>query len=146
MENELNQIGKEFVQRVQAKFASQGINDTGAASDSISYKVEGQKIIIEGLARTLFVNFGRKPGTPPPFNVIKEWVIRKLNVEEDAVWIVTKTIVDKIAAEGTNIFTDPAQGLELEIILQDLSDELFNDIAEQQEILIRGGLIELWQS
>lgn len=145
-EQGLNEIGAKFVSQIQQAFDDNNLNDTGKAKDSLSFRVEaGQRIIIEGLARTMFLQFGRKPGTPPPFHVIKAWVERKLNVPEEAVWIVTKTIVDKIAREGTNIFTDKSKGLELEIILSDLNEELAKMVIDYQAMQFTNGLITTWE-
>lgn len=146
MDQELNEIGSQFVTRIQSKFDSQGLSDTGVGKASLSYKVKGGKLMIEGLKRVLLLQYGRRPGTPPPFGVIKEWVIRKLNPPEEAVYIITKTIVDKIAANGTQIFRDEAKGLELELILDDLNKELNEIVLIFEQKRITDGLITTWQS
>jgi hypothetical protein len=146
MDEELNDIAKKFVDSLTSEFDKKGLNDTFKGRDSISYKIESRKIIIEGLARVLFLVYGRAPGTPPPFGVIRDWVIRKLNPEEGAVWIITKTIVDKIAEKGTDIFRDKAKGLEIELLLQKLNDELLLEITIFEQARITNGLIKTWQS
>jgi hypothetical protein len=146
MDNPLDQIGKDFVDGIKQAFDDKRLNDTGGARASLSYKVDGKKLIIEGMARVLFLQYGRAPGTPPPFGVIRDWVIRKLNPEEGAVWIITKTIVDKIAEKGTDIFRDKAKGLEIELLLQKLNDELLLEITIFEQARITNGLIKTWQS
>lgn len=145
MEDSLNIIGQKFVDRIKDQFDKQGLNNTGQAKESLSYQVKDNKLIIEGKARALFLEFGRAPGKPPPFQVIKDWVIRKLKPPEEAVWIITKTIVDKIAEKGTDIFTDKAKGLQIEIILDDLNKELLTEITIFKQAKIINGLIKKWQ-
>lgn len=145
MEDSLNIIGQKFVDRIKNQFDKQGLNDTGQAKESLSYQVKDGKLIIEGKARALFLEFGRSPGKPPPFEVIKDWVVRKLNPPKEAVWIITKTIVDKIAQKGTDIFTDKAKGLQIEIILDDLNKELLTEITIFEQARITNGLIKQWQ-
>lgn len=130
----LNEAGAEFVRRIREEFDRKKLNDTNRAKDSISYRVESNKIVVEGLARVIFLEFGRRSGKPPPFEVIRDWVERKLNVESDEIDGVAWAIVKKIAKEGTDILTDRAKGLQIELILRDIIDEFsgvyINFIAE----------------
>ena len=146
-EQALKKVGEDFVRMIKQQFDDKGLNYTGKAKDSISYKVENtNKLIIEGIARTLFLEFGRRPGTPPPFNVIKEWVIKKLAPPENAVWIITKTIVDKIAAKGTRILTNKSLGLNIDIVLEELNNELQKLIINFEAERITAGLITTWKT
>lgn len=142
----LKEIGEEFVRDIRDAFDEKNLIDRGGAKNSISFRTEPNKLLIEGLGRVGFLNFGRKPGTPPPFGVIKDWVIRKLNPPEDAVYPITKAIVKKIAEKGTAILTDRTKGLELEIIMSELSDELSKKILNFEELEITDGLVKLWRT
>lgn len=143
--NELDEIGRKFVEAIRSRMSERNLNDTGAGSASLSYKVEGDKLMIEGVARLLFLEFGRRPGTMPPLDVIEAWVRRKLNVEDKDVRSVAFLIARKIKEKGTQILTDKTKGLELELILAELNEELFNDIATGQAASITNGLIKAWQ-
>lgn len=142
----LHKLGAEFVQQIKSQFDQKRLNDRGGAKNSISYTVEDQRLVIHGLARVLFINFGRRPGTPPPFEVIKEWVERKLDVEPEGVWIVTKTIVDKIAEKGTDILTDRAKGLELELILGEMIRQLSEMVIIFEANAMTDALINTWEN
>ena len=143
-EKALKEIGEEFVKDIRDAFDEKRLIDRGGAKNSISFRTEPNKLLIEGLGRVGFLNFGRRPGTPPPFNVIRDWVIRKLNPEEDAVYPITKAIVKKIAEKGTDILTDRTKGLELEIIIAELTDELSEKIINFTAVEITDGLVKAW--
>lgn len=141
---ELDTIGTEFVKLIKEQFDNKKLNDTGGAKESISYRVDHQKLTIEGLARVLFLEFGRRPGKPPPFGVIKDWVERKLNVSDEEVYPVTHAIVKKIAKEGTDILTDRAKGLQMELIIDDLLKELQEMITIFEANAITDSLYNTW--
>lgn len=47
------------------------------------------------------VEYGRSPGTPPPFDPIYDWVVAKLNLNDPEATSAALLIRDKIAREGT---------------------------------------------
>lgn len=150
---ELDEMGQKFVKEIRQRMDERNLNDTGAGSASLSYKVEGDKLIIEGVARLLFLEFGRRPNKSytkdswrelMPF--IRPWVARKLGVPDSENFALARHISDRIAKDGTRILADRTKGLELELILNDLNQELFNDIATKQAAIITDGLIKAWQS
>jgi len=144
--NVLDEVGEKFIKTIRQRMADKNLNDTGKGSESLSYKVEGDKLIIEGVARLLFLEFGRRAGTMPPVDAIEGWVRRKLNVEDKDVRSVAFLIARKIKEKGTAILTDKTKGLEIELIINELNEELFNDIATKQALEITDGLIKTWQS
>lgn len=143
---QLDEAGKLFIQRIKERMSERNLNDTGEGAASLSYKVEGNKLIIEGVARLLFLEFGRRAGTYPPKDVIEAWVRRKLNVEDSEVKSVAFLIARKIFEKGTDILTDKTKGLQLEIIIDELNNELFESVAEKQALSITDGLFKTWQS
>jgi len=145
-EQALKAIGEEFVRDIRDAFDEKNLIDRGGAKNSISFRTEPNRLLIEGLGRVGFLNFGRRPGTPPPFNVIRDWVIRKLNPPEEGVYPITKAIVKKIAEKGTDILTDRTKGLELEIIMAELTEELSEKIINFTALEITDGLIKTWQT
>jgi len=144
--NFLDEVGQKFVDRLRQQMAEKGLNDTHAGEQSISFSTTENKLIIEGLARLLFLIFGRRAGTMPPVDVIEGWVRRKLNVEDKDVRSVAFLIARKIKEKGTAILTDRTKGLQIELIINELNEELFNDIATKQALEITDGLIKTWQS
>lgn len=146
MTDPLHSFGEDLVKRIQQEFDNKNLNDRGGASGSLEFSVEGEKVVVYGLARVLFLEFGRRPGDPPPFDVIQGWVERKLNVPAEEVDSVAWAIVKKIAKEGTSILTDKAKGLELEIILADLLEEFTQYYVSFKAESIVNGLVKTWQS
>ncbi len=143
-EQALKEVGELYVKKIQAAFDDKRLNDTGGGRASIGFKVSGSKLIIEGLARVLFLEFGRRAGVAPPFNVIRDWVERKLNIPDEEIDGVSWAIVNKIKKEGTNILKDRAKGLQLELILNELNDELSKIILNFEAHRITDGLFKTW--
>ncbi len=141
----LQEIGNEFVVRLKKEFDQKNLNDTGDAQDSLEAVAEDNRLLIYGLARVLFLEFGRSPGSFPPVDVIREWVERKLGVSEDESKGVAFVIARKIANEGTDIFTNRAKGLQIELVLQDMYDELSKVILDLKAEEISNGLIKNWK-
>lgn len=127
----LTKAGDKFVSGLQKQFEVLGLNDTRAASSALSSKVVGNKLQIEGLLRTVVLASGRKPGKFPPAQPIRDWVRRKLNVEESEVDGVAFVIARKIAREGTDIFTGKAKGLQIEMLIADINKELEEEVNTQ---------------
>lgn len=144
-EQGLQEIGDEFVRRLRSEMERKNLNDTGRASDSLEAEAKTDKLLIYGLARVLFLEFGRSPGSMPPVNVIQGWVERKLGVSSDESRGVAFAIAKKIGKEGTNIFTDRAKGLQIELILQNIYNELSKVILDFKAQEITNGLIKNWK-
>lgn len=140
----LNKAGALAVQEIQSSFDTKGLNDTKEARDSISYQVTGNVLIIEGLARVLFLEFGRKPGQMPPIEPIQKWVERKLGVDPEESKGVAFAIAKKIAKEGTDIFTDRAKGLQIILTLAMINKLLLKEITKSLSLEITGGLFDVW--
>ena len=143
-EEALKEVGSLYVKKIQAAFDDKRLNDTGGGRASMGFEVSGSKLIITGLARVLFLEYGRRPGSPPPFAVIRDWVERKLNVPDEEKDGISWAIVKKIAKEGTDILTDRTKGLQLEIILAELNDELSKIILNFEAQRITDGLFKTW--
>ena len=144
--NPLTDAGAELVRQIKEEFEIKGLNDTGAASDSISFEVDGDVITILGLERTLFLQYGRRAGVEPPFSAIRDWVERKLNTPEEERDSVAWAIVKKIGKEGTSILKDQAKGLELELLLADILDKYSQIYLSFKAESIVTGLLKTWKS
>lgn len=145
---ELQPLADKMIQALKQRFQEQNLNDTKEAVNSLSAVVSERSIVIEGLARILFLEFGRRPGPDNwrelmPF--ILPWVRRKINPEESGVYPIAVTIAKKIAEKGTDILTDQAKGLQIEITIGKVIEEFVPIIAEQQLLEITGGLIKAWR-
>lgn len=146
VEKALKEIGQEFVKMLRDEFDKKKLNDTKAGRDSITYKVEQNKLMIEGLARVLFLEYGRMAGKFPNVDAIRGWVERKLNIPPEEVDNVAYLIGRKIAKHGTDILTDKTKGLQIELLLDQLNDELSKMIINFEQLKITNGLITTWQS
>lgn len=142
---QLEETGKLFIERIKETYDRKNITDQGGAKESLSYKVEGNKLIIEGKARIMFNEFGRRAGGAPPFDVIEAWVKRKLKPAEEDVYIITKTIVKNIAEKGTLALTNKAKSLELDLVFSELSNDLQEKIIDMETMSITDGLIKTWK-
>ena len=127
----LTKAGDKFVAGLRGQFETLGLNDTHAAERALSSKVVGNKLEIQGLLRTVVLASGRKPGKFPPMQPIRDWVRRKLNVEESEVDGVAFVIARKIAREGTDIFTGKAKGLQVEMLIAQINKELEDEVNTQ---------------
>lgn len=135
----LDKTAQAIESRIKDQFDSKGLNDTGKGKGSISAKADGNKIIVEGLARVLFLEYGR--GGNKNYNseswkelmpIIRPWVVRRLGVPDSENFGLARYISDKIAREGTDIFTDQAKGLQLELIVADILEKALNEVANEQ--------------
>ncbi len=140
----IQEIGDEFVKRLKQEFDQKNLNDTGEARDSLIAQAKEGRLLIWGLARVLFLEFGRRPGEFPPVDVIQGWVERKLGVSKSESKGVAFVIARKIAEEGTDIFTDRAKGLQIELVLKEMYDELSKVILDLNTKEISDGLIKNW--
>lgn len=145
----LTDAGNVFVKRLQDQFDAKGLNDTGRARNSLSSSVDGKTLKIEGLLRTVVLITGRKPGGISIEGQVKigEWITRKLGIEKDSTdWKRAKYfIIKKIIEKGTDIFTDRSKGLQIELIIDELNEELFKDINNQMAFEVTNTIFEAYQ-
>lgn len=141
----LDEIGALFVADIQRAFDDKRLNDRGGARASISYKTEPNKIVIEGLARVMFLQYGRRAGVMPPVSVIEGWVRRKLNVPDEEVRGVAFAIAMKIKKKGTNILTDKTKGLQLDLIIAELLDELLKTVSTFEAQRVANTILDTWK-
>lgn len=141
---EIEEIGEKIVSALRRNFETKNLNDTKEGSNSLSSKVKGDTLIIEGLARVLFVEFGRRPGKFPDLDAIKAWVKSKLNVEEEQVDTVAYLVGKKIQDEGTDILKNRARGLQMEITVSNILNQTLEDVTSSIAENITGGLVTSW--
>ncbi len=112
----LDRRGKKLVSAIKQDMVDKGLVDTGAALRGVKYKTDGKSLTVSWLARTKYLVLGRGPGGRPPFDLIRDWVVRKLDPPADKVWPVATAICKKIETEGTAIYRGKKKGLSIEII------------------------------
>jgi hypothetical protein len=144
MEELLRYTAQKIVTDIQNEFDRKRVNDTGKGKASLSYRIEGNTIIIEGLARVMFLEFGRRPGGFPPIDVIQAWVERKLNVDPEKSRGVAFVIARKIAEKGTDILTYRSKGLQIELLIADINDRFLSEVTAHMAETITGGLVKTW--
>ncbi len=102
--NELENIGIIMVAGLAEELRKQGHVDTGKLIRDMSYNVRttarGAVIEIEFQGYGLFVNAGRLPGKYVPFQILFDWVKRKLKLSGAQAKSATFAINRKIYNEG----------------------------------------------
>lgn len=132
----LTSTGAKLVRDIQDEFDSKGLNFTQEARNSLSFNATEKRLQIDGLMRIIVLNAGRKPGTFPPVEPIREWVRGKLNVDASEVNSVAFMIARKISQSGTDILTDKAKGLELDLLVDKLITQMHNEFSSQMNVAI----------
>lgn len=102
MDEMLDIIADEIFSLSQENIVRYGAIDTGFMLRSGIVKRDFmQKEIIYSAPYTGIQEFGREPGTMPPTEPIKKWLMRKMHLREseanDAAWAIAR----KIASKGT---------------------------------------------
>ena len=141
----LNKSGQQFVKKLQDQFDLLNLNDTQKAKKSISYSVKNGILNIEGLLRIVVLITGRKPGKFPPMSKIQGWVSRKLGITDEAEnKKVSFLIARKISEKGTDIFTGKAKGLQLQLIVDEINEELFKEVSNEIALNISNTIYEAY--
>lgn len=88
---------------IKAEFVAQGHSNTGKLEDSLTWKLEGNKINIYGVDYAKWVESGRqKEATPIPISALAKWVEQRAIVSgEDEIMRVAYAIQAKIFKEGS---------------------------------------------
>ena len=140
----LTRAGERAVDNIQKQIDALNLSASGKARSSISFTATDKALYIEGLARVVFMIFGRASGKMPPIDPIRRWVEQKLGVSEDESEGIAWGIAKKIAKEGTNIFNGKAKGLRIEVTLSILNKEILSEITTVYAQEITGGLVKDW--
>lgn len=125
-----NEITKKHLEKLQSDIAStikdKNINDTGNAVSSL--EIEGNKLL--GNDYIYYLDKGRSTGKFPPVQNIRDWVRRKLGIEDKKVNSVAFLVSRKIAKQGTLIKQDNSKGIELTRLVDNMLSELYNELPE----------------
>ena len=112
---------------LQNEMASKNIDNTGNASQSL--EVSGNQLL--GNEYIYYLDKGRGAGKFPPVQNIRDWVRQKLNVEEKQINSVSFLIGRKISTQGTGIFRNNAKGIQLDLHVENMIDELFKELPDE---------------
>jgi len=104
-----------------------GLNSSGETASSFE--------IINGNELTANESFyylvnGRGPGKFPPPPNIQAWVRQKLNLPDEEVNSVSFLIGRKISQRGTNIYNDKSLGVDLDSLINEMTEALTDELPE----------------
>lgn len=136
----LDNSGANLVKKLKSQFDDLKLNDTGKAKASLSHKVVGYRLDIEGLLRAIVMVTGRKPGKPPPFHKIRKWVESKLGLTGAEADTAAFLIARKISKKGTDIFMKKAWGLQIQLAIDELNEDIHKEVSNELSLRI-GSLI-----
>ena len=111
--------------RLRDQLDDKWITDTGKSKEDLTQETEGD--IVRAFANEYFefLVFGRAPGKHPPVNDMREWVRTKLGITEEKLnKSVAYLVGAKIAKEGTEIYNNRSEGVNLDAELEDLTDRM----------------------
>ncbi len=112
------------IEEIRNEIINKGIDNTGAAKESLRANVINNEIQCLGLSYIEYLNRGRPPGKFPPIAEIIRWVNTK-NIK-----IAPYLIARKIAMEGTTIYQNRNKGIMLEDKIEALTQRLKDSLPE----------------
>ena len=105
---------EEFNSDIRVRLREKGINNTGAASESLRVQRTEKGAASMGNDYIYFLEYGRGSGKFPPVTAMRDWVRTKLGVTEPKeVNRIAYLVGRKIATEGTAIHNDRKKGIQL---------------------------------
>lgn len=140
MTDQIKAIIKEverFNDSIRETLTAKGINDTGEAARSLYVDYGSDFVRSIGIFYLEFLDTGRGPGNPPPFNRILEWAMQKTGQPKEKVWGLAVYVTDKIARLGTEIFRNNSEGIELQEKIVTLRKEIQVAVKQATIVTIR---------
>ena len=125
----------EFIKLLREELAKQRkhapINDTMKASKSIYKRKIGETDFqVLGAEYIEMLNKGRGNGKRPPISALQKWVQSKLKISDKKEALsVAFAVAKKIEREGTEIFKDNSQGIELSKNVEVFAQKLSKDVS-----------------
>lgn len=112
---------------IQAVMASKNLDNTGEASQSL--EISGNQLI--GLDYIFYLDKGRSPGKFPPVQNLRDWVESKLGLSSKESKSVAFLIGRKMANEGSGIYRNNAKGLQLELLVNNMLEDLTKELPDE---------------
>lgn len=126
-----NDIENKLINRVGSKGSFQSpVNASGRLKDSISFKVSGYRLSVQGNDYIYYLQYGRKSGKRPPISVIRQWIDDKgivpTDISKDSL---AYLIAKRIGEEGTTIFKAGGSDLLSSIFNEALQDSIESEFS-----------------
>lgn len=115
----------ELKQNIQSTLAAKNLDNTGEAS--MSLEVNGSQLL--GNDYIYYLDQGRRPGKFPPSLI--DWVRNKLGLKGNEAKQVDFLVRRKISREGTEIFKNKSNGLELDKLVNEMLDNLIKELPNE---------------
>lgn len=130
---ELEKFNESIVEALDSK----RISNTREAARSLRIEHGDDFFRSIGIFYLEFLDTGRGPGNPPPFNRILEWAMQKTGQPKEKVWGLAVYVTDKIARLGTEIFRNNSEGIELQEKIVTLRKEIQVAVKQATIVTIR---------
>ena len=124
----LNNLKNKIIQIMDSK----DMNDTGGTKASL--EIRGNELL--GNEPIYYLDQGRRPGGYPPPDIMLKWVESKLKLQDTEAKQVAFLISRKIAEDGSIIYNDKSQGLQLDDLIENTLDELYKELPLATEVEI----------
>ena len=115
---------EKFNDSIKDALNSKNISNTGEAANSLRIEQGEDFVKSIGIFYLEFLDTGRGPGLPPPFEPIMRWAIGKTGQQRSELYGLVKYVQNKIAKLGTEIFINQGKGIELEKKVLTLKDNI----------------------
>jgi hypothetical protein len=116
--------------KIRAVLNLKGIDATGSASESL--EVKGNELF--GNDYIYFLDKGRKPGKFPPVKNIIEWIRQKLGINDGTENRIAYAIGYVMKRDGTRIYQDQSKGIELDKLVDEMLNELYEELPETAKV------------
>jgi hypothetical protein len=133
----VNDIENKMIQRQGARGSfSAPVNASGKLAESITYKIDGYRLKVQGNDYIYYLQNGRKNGKRPPISVIRQWIddkgINPTDISKDSLAFL---IARRIGQEGTTIFqaggSDLVSGIFNETLQNSIEDDFSKLVASE---------------
>jgi len=126
-----NELTNKYLEGLKTKIRevmfAKNLNDTSGTSESL--EIQENKLLAN--SEIYFLDQGRSPGTFPPVDKIKEWMVNKLGLDaygEDSG--IAFLIGRKMKNEGSEIFKDKSKGIQLDTLVDEMLNELLKELPD----------------
>jgi hypothetical protein len=113
--------------KIAETLAAKNLDNTGSAIRSL--EIKGNQLL--GNDYIYYLDKGRAPGKFPPVQTIRDWVSQKLGVDNKIVNSIAYLVGRKISKEGTAIFKNSSKGLQLDILVEEMLEDLTKELPEK---------------
>jgi len=129
-----------FNDSIKDALDSKNISNTREAANSLRVEFGENFVNSIGIFYLEFLDTGRGPGLPPPFEPIMRWAIMKTGQQRSELYGLVKYVREKIASIGTEIFNNHSLGIELDKKILTLKENLSENIQLATKLEIIQGM------